>query len=435
VLAVTLAASSRGADSASRRESEDVLKRAQERVLENYKNFRSVTCVETIERDYYRPRTPMLPICRQVMEERQQGLSLLRYSRDRLRLEVAISSAGEIHSWPGASRFSESSLGSLAPGPISTGPFGVLLNLIFIQDVKAFASVGELTVDGRRSLTYKFSVPANDSHFLVRSQDNKIWLVSAYDGGVRIDAESADPISLSVTTTNPPPETGVCQTMSSVQLKRTKLHDQDILLPDAAALQFLGSSGNETRSRIAFSNCRLYSSESTVNFYAEGEDAPTVRAAALTPVPAAVPDSIPFSMELRAPIDSDTAAAGDHFTATLKDSLKDGKRSIAPKGATVGGRISEVEVGFRPQQVVMFGLIPEYVDVRGVKVPLTARLDTRLQVLARERKQRRGLEFYLPEPGEWAHHFRLNGTHAVLPKGFVSEWVTTYARPIKDSVP
>jgi len=431
LFAAALAASSADVNSGGRVESEDVLARAKAKVSENYKKFRSVTCVETIERDYYWPRTPLQPGCQQVKEERQNGLVLLRYSQDRLRLEVAISSAGEIHSWPGASRFSDGPLGSLVPsGPISTGPFGVLLQLIFVHDVKTFAQLGELVLDGRRSLTYQFSVPPSDSHFLVKSRDNKTWLVTGYDGGARIDAESADPISVSATANNPPPDTGVCQTMSSVQMKRVRLQDEDILLPDVAGLQSVGSTGNETRSRITFSNCRLYSSESTINFDARGEGAAASRSAS-KPVPGAVPDSIPFSMELLSPIDSDRAAAGDRFTARLTDSLKDGRRLIAPKGATVEGRISDVEVAFRPQQIVMFGLLPEYVDVRGVKIPLTARLDTRLQVLTRERKRWKGLEFYLPAPGEWAHQFRLNGTHAVLPKGFVSQWVSAYARGVK----
>lgn len=434
LIAAALAPLNAGEKNAER-ESVDVLKRATARVIANYENFRSLTCVETIERDYYRPRTPMLPGCHQVMEERQQGPVLLLCSRDRLRLEVATSSAGEIHAWPGASRFSDSPLGSLVPsGPIGTGPFGVLLNLIFVHDVKAFARVGELMLDGRRSLTYQFSVPPADSHFLVKSQDNTTWLVAGYEGGVRIDAESADPISLSVTANNPPPATGVCQTMTSVQLKRARVHDEDVLMPDIGRLHFVGSTGNETRSRITFSNCRLYSSESSITFYDQGE-ATAVRLAASPVVPAAVPDSVPFSMELVDPIDSNTAAAGDRFAARLTDSVKDGRRLIAPKGATVEGRISDVEVTFRPQQMVMFGLIPEYVDVRGAKMPFGARLDTRLQVLAKERKKRKGLEFYLPEPGEWAHQFRFNGTHAVLPKGFVSRWVTTYTRPVRGSVP
>jgi hypothetical protein len=406
---------------------DEMLGRATRRVLENYRKFRSVTCVETIERDYYRPRTPMLPGRRQVMEERRQGSVSWLCSRDRLRLEVAISSAGEIHSWPGASRFSDSPLASLvSTGPIATGPFGVLLNLIFIQDVKAFARVGELTVDGHRSLTYQFSVPPGDSHFFVRSQDNAKWLVSGYEGGVRIDAESADPISFAVAANNPPPATGLCQTMSSVQMQRTKLHDEDILLPDAAGLHFIGSTGNETRSRITFSNCRLYSSESTVKFYTEGDEAAAIRPAAITPVPLAIPDSIPFSMELLASIDSDVAAAGDRFTARLREPLKDGRRVIAPKGAVVEGRISDVEITFHPEQMVTFALVPEFVESGESKRRMAARLDTRIQTLARERKKRKGFEFVLPNTGDYVHQFRLGGTHRVLPQGFVSEWVTTY---------
>ncbi len=431
LLAVSLATVSR-----AQPPSEELLQRATARVAANYGKFVSLTCVETIERDYYRPRKPPPRTnCPEVMYDRRNEMPMWLSFRDRLRLEVAVSSRGEIHAWPGSSRFSESSLNALVGhGPLGTGPFGVLLNLIFFHDVKKFAPLGEVAIDGRRSLTYQFSVPAADSHFMVRSEEDDALLVAGYEGVVRIDAETGDPIAVTVTANDPPAATGACQTTSTVQLKRSLVRGEEILMPELGRLVFVGSTGIETRSRITFSACRQYSSESTVTFGSEGASKP-VGPGGARPLARRVPDSIPFEMELLNSIDSDTAAAGDRFTARLTEPLKDGRRLIAPKGAVVEGRISDVWIQFNPRQVVMFGLLPESVDTKGGNERLAARLDTRMKVISAQMKKRKGLEFLLPERGQSAHQFRLDGTHAILPKGFRSNWVTALPKMIKDSVP
>ena len=126
LLAAFLAPSSASLASATDSESEKVLKRAAAKVAANYKSIHSYTCVETVQRDYYRPRAATLPReCSLLMKQRQNptlDMVLLLWSRDRLRLEVATSSRGEINSWPGASRFSDSGIESLVrDGPIGTG--------------------------------------------------------------------------------------------------------------------------------------------------------------------------------------------------------------------------------------------------------------------------------------------------------------------------
>src|SRR5262249_23717921 len=152
----------------------------------------------------------------------------------RLRLEVAVAEKGEIYAWPGASRFADLPLASLVKGPIGTGPFGVILNLVFMRDVKAFLPMGNSDVNGRRWFDYSFNVAPEDSHFLLKSADNKDWIVSGYEGATHIDAQTGDPVDVRITAVNPPAVTGVCETTYSVRLKRTKVRDEDILLPDLA---------------------------------------------------------------------------------------------------------------------------------------------------------------------------------------------------------
>src|SRR6516162_2711079 len=124
-LIALLAAAAFAADS----ESEALLKRATERVVANFKPINSYMCIETVQRDYYRPRAATLPRdCAVLMQQRKQptlDMQLVHTVRDRLRLEVAVSIRGEIHAWPGASAFNDSGIDHIVrEGPIGTGAFG-----------------------------------------------------------------------------------------------------------------------------------------------------------------------------------------------------------------------------------------------------------------------------------------------------------------------
>ena len=421
-----------GLASAANSESEDVLKRVAAKVTASLDSIQSYTCVETIQRDYYRPRAATLPRdCPVLLKQRQHptfDMALLLWARDRLRLEVATSRRGEINSWPGASRFSDSGIDKLVRvGPIGTGAFGALLSVIFVSDVRKFGTAGEATVDGRRCFIYSFAVPASASHFRMRSQDDSSWLVIGYEGLLYVDTQTADPVQLTVVTNDLPPAAGTCQTGSSLHFSRAAVDGHDLFLPTMASQQFVATNGSETRNTTTFSNCRQYFSESTITYYEASDDAAYDKPAASQAPPPDIPEWLPFSMELLTPLDSDTTAAGDRFFARLASPLRDGKRQIAPKGALIEGRVSQVELEFHSARTT-FGLTPESIQIRGKKVPFAARLDLAPQIVALQERKRKGLQFFLPPPGEYAHYFSLAGTHALLPKGFLSQWLTAIPR-------
>ena len=173
-----------GSDTSS--ESKEVLIRAAARIAANYRSIHSYTCFETVQRDYYRPRGATLPRdCGVLMKQRQNptlDMVLTLAARDRLRLEVAISRRGEINSWPGANRFSDSGIETMVPhGPIGTGAFGAFLDVIF-QDVARFGIAGVSTLDGRRVFAYTFAVSASDSHYRLNSPYDPISPPIAYEG-------------------------------------------------------------------------------------------------------------------------------------------------------------------------------------------------------------------------------------------------------------
>jgi hypothetical protein len=290
--------------------------------------------------------------------------------------------------------------------------------------VKQFLFAGAAEVAGRRQLIYTFKVLVSDSHYRVKAPNAGDWLTVGYEGVLYVDAETADPVRVTVATRDVPPAANVCRTTSTLKFHRDASVAEDALLPVTTAQRFINPDGTEVQNTITFSNCRQYSSESTITFYTPAPESTPARRVVAAPQSPDIPEWLPFTMEMITPIDTDTAAAGDRFRARLGSSLRDGRFTIAPKGTLIEGRVSHLEVGYRPKEVVVIGLKPESMEIRGVKVPFSARLDLSRSVVAEQQKKRKGLMFLLPARGELPQELRLPGTHNVLKKGFTSHWLT-----------
>jgi hypothetical protein len=99
----------------------DLLERAREKVLSATRRLPKYTCLETINRTFYippakklRPRALTEAPADACIANSNGHLSL--DAKDRLRVEVAEVGMGEIHSWPGASRFDTGTFGQMIPG-------------------------------------------------------------------------------------------------------------------------------------------------------------------------------------------------------------------------------------------------------------------------------------------------------------------------------
>jgi hypothetical protein len=123
-------------------------------------------------------------------------------------------------------------------------------------------------------------------------------------------------------------------------------------------------------------------------------------------------------MELSEPIDPAVAAAGDAFTARLREALKDARgRTVAPRGSKVEGRLLRVQQHFGASAETIVVLRPESVEVRGARVALAAMQDFR--------KIPKKTQILLPFAWETdAALFRFAGEGAVVPKGAVTNWRT-----------
>ena len=417
----------------------EVMSRVTARILAAGKRIPNYTCVEAVQRDYFQPAAATLPrACPLVIEERRHpGLAMVLRPilTDRLHLDVAMVRGGETFSWVGASKFDDAGIFDLVRfGPIATGAFGGYLVIIFEQDVKRFTFERDVVAGGRSLIEYSFQVTAAGSHYKVRAGDS--WFYIAYSGTIQVDPETDEVVRLTVRTGDLPEAANSCQTLTSLDFGTAHIGGVDFPLPTRSRQRFVLPDGEEVENSTTFANCREYKGESTITF---DETAPaadeTPPAADRTPRDArspapsprrSVPENRRFTLELTAPIQTDTVAAGDPFTARLATPLRDAKgKLLAPAGTSVAGRLVRVENFHQSPQEVILALKPETLNIKGAKVPLAAVRDWSQIVAAARNSRKKGVKILLPLKGEeHAGVFQFPGEHPVVKKGFRSDWRT-----------
>jgi hypothetical protein len=386
-----------------------------------------------VGRDYYAPLAVLLPRdCTALLEQRRHptpDLVLQLYSSDRLRLDVTMANRGEIYSWPGASRFEDAGIDQVVRhGPIGSGSFGGIVDVVFKGDVKAFNFERTITAGDRTIMEYSFQVAQTGSHYFMKADNS--WVRVAYSGTFQVDAEAADLVRMTITTRDLPPATGACMSTTTMDVARVQIGGGQFLLPAQARQRFVLRNAEETQNTTGFANCREFRGESTVTFSPDSKTVPDehTKSASAAGV-LLLPNGLPFSFGLTASIPTDTAAAGDPFSGRLSDAIFDrGGKVLAPKGTVVDGHLLRVQSFFRPLEVVVV-LRPEALWIRGAKIPLSVERDWTSERLEAWRKGKKSVEIVLPYQGEDnSGVFRFPGTHVVVPKGFRSDWRTAPPR-------
>ena len=125
-----------------------LLMQARNKVLDSVRRLPKYTCLETINRRYYivNPRLDRRAMTVAQASSCSGDDTNYRYlsldAQDRLRVEVAVAGAGEIHSWPGAGSFDSRPIDDMIPGPISSGSFGTSLVDVFAHPDTQFKFIG-----------------------------------------------------------------------------------------------------------------------------------------------------------------------------------------------------------------------------------------------------------------------------------------------------
>jgi hypothetical protein len=402
-------------------DSTDRLVRARELVIRRDQRLPNYTCLQTVDRHYFKLRRMDLQRspCEQVDAHDPQNLIL--ESTDRVRLDIKVSQGVEIGSWAGSSFSSRSIFDLVGGGPYGTGMLGGLMSDIFVNDGASYQYLGERTTGGARSYAYSFEVPLTHSHYRVKAGAG--WVVTAFSGSFALDPDSLDLQRITARAYDLPPETSVCEVEDTVEYQKVRVGDGEFLLPRQSSMRLVMQDGTETQSAAVYSGCREYLGESIIHF----DEAPVAgRAKGAEPAAAPLPEGLPFSVELTDPIDTDTAAAGDVVHAKIRKAVRaaDSNMIVVPAGSAVQGRIVQMQHWVeRPGQFKILMMV-EKVEVGGVWRQLYAR---HVRDLTTSKVAGRKV-IVVPPVGQASRVgvFRIatEKSRYRVPAGYVSNWVT-----------
>jgi hypothetical protein len=132
---------------------QEVLSRARDSILDRTQRLPNYTCVQTVNRQFFKPAKPEFPVpsCIELSaRNRSKDYPLNLEATDRLRLDVKVSNGTEIGAWAGAGNFGDGDVMKLIKGPFGTGGFGAFLTDIFAGPSVAFHFEGEESIDHRK---------------------------------------------------------------------------------------------------------------------------------------------------------------------------------------------------------------------------------------------------------------------------------------------
>ena len=179
---------------------------ARAKLLASMNRAPAYTCVQTVERKFYRSFSAAAhdacPLLLTDTQDPTKAWNLRLTSTDRLRLEVTVAKLGEIFSWVGESRFDDRGIDTVVrDGPIGSGSFASFLNMILWHDVKEFRYDGHKLQDGRDVMEYSFRVSQADSHYHVKFRLD--WEPTGYFGSIFLDPATGSVIGLRLETVRP----------------------------------------------------------------------------------------------------------------------------------------------------------------------------------------------------------------------------------------
>ena len=294
---------------------------------------------------------------------------------DTLRFEVAYVAGRELYGFPGARRFQDRPLATLAGrGTIGTGQFALLAKHLFLTSTARFTYRGENSEDGQVRHEYGFDVPPANSSYKLRAGAAEATV--GFQGTFWIDAKTLDLTELEVQAYDIDEKLGLSQADTTLHFSRTNVEGSQILLPLHATLAVVAADGVENLNRAQISGCRRYVVESTIRFGGESAERSE-------PPPPTRDSASPFSnvvlprgalMELMLDSDVDLAAigVGDKVSARVARVSKDGDRVSVPPGGMVRGRLVRLQKRTMPFPNYEITLEFDTFEGGGHTIPFTA---------------------------------------------------------------
>jgi hypothetical protein len=307
-------------------------------VLSHIPNY---TCVETMDRT------------------RRLGPARQFQMQDTLRMEVALVEGKEMFAWPGSKKFESDDLRSLiSGGSYGNGAFALFARAVFISEAPVFVYHGDDPVNGIPLVRYDFKVSRIISGYQLRVDDRTA--VVSYHGSFWADRQTLDAARLEVVADDIPSTLGLAYSSDRIDYARTRIGDEDFLLPHESQLDMRQTGGMESRNFVRFSSCRQYTGESVLRFDEVTATDPGV-APKLPDEEILLPSGLELQIALADNINLESAAAGDEVHGVLAGDLKHKGKILAAKGAVLLGRITRLE-RYPDRTVVGFTFTDLYAD-------------------------------------------------------------------------
>jgi hypothetical protein len=357
--------------------------------------------------------------CLQTIERTERGQNGKTRLIDVIRMEVALVDGRELFAWPGSKKFDDTSIADMVKGgAIGNGNFALHAKAVFQSTSPRFEFAGEQVGGGGRT-TYKwnFVVPQNLSGYQIGNFVDHA--IAGYHGSFWADTTTLDVTRLEVHADDIPPRLQIDTASDSVDYVRVKLGSEDFLLPSRSELTLTNAGGAQHRNRTTFSGCRQYTGESTISF----EDAPRDEKAHEQERTLQVPPRLTLQVTLDTLLAQESSAIGDPVTAILKKPVKLGSGLVAPKGALLHGRVTQLRKQQSQTAGWVVGLTFFEMEWKGVRAQMQAHLvDTpNLTMRTTVSSQYRAI---VRDVARENGIFFVSGARLEVPRGLLMYWET-----------
>jgi hypothetical protein len=249
---------------------------------------------------------------------------------------------------------------------LGNGLFGLYLSDTVLNPYASAHYNGEETSGGRRLTRFDYQIPAlwSGQTIEVPEGSGKVGLHGSY----WVDSESYDLVRLELHADSFPPTLPVVELTTNIDYGRTNLGENlSALLPEAADIREVRSSGEINHNLVEFTHCRTFGAESTISF----DSAPTAAA----PGPAIAPSDAtlrPLPSGLMIPVSLSSRITSDMPVGTLIEGIvasdvKDKRIVMIPAGSAVHGRIRRMERYSDPVSYFIVGLEFTEVELEGAR--------------------------------------------------------------------
>jgi hypothetical protein len=322
----------------------ELIQRIGDRVAEQVSKTANYTCLETLERSYYRNNG---------FEMAMYGPSAVAVPKnellyDRLKLDVAVSEGSEIYAWHGSNKFGANEVTDVVQhGPISTGQFiGYLKNLFLVPGVR-FTYRGPASVDGNQVYQFDFDVPQESSRYSVQTKAGQARV--PYHGSLTARASDLQMNSVRVLADNVPFDSRIRSATMSMTYQAANMGGRDALIPASFVMQLEDAEHIFTVSHGEYSECREYAPESNVHFADVQSPATSSESSRTAPQARELPPGLKLNVELTTDVNDQTAYTGNPIEGVLVDRIER-PGLVLPKGARLTGVITMFQVRFVPQR-------------------------------------------------------------------------------------